>query len=180
MSASTAGAIDAREFRNALGHFATGVAIISAEVNGHKLGATVSSFNSVSLDPPLVLFSLARSSHGLTHWKAASALAVSVLGEHQAELSNRFARSGAKWDGIGERRATNGSPLPPDVLLHLECRPYAVYDGGDHEIFVCEVIGYVNHHPSRLPLIFFSGRYRRLAHVDGVRAPEDNLWLHGW
>lgn len=173
--------MNAREFRNALGQFATGVAIISAEVDGHKLGATVSSFNSVSLDPPLVLFSIARSSYGLAHWKAAKALAISILREHQIELSNRFARSaGAKWEGMGDRRAGNGSPLPPDVLLHFECRPYAVYDGGDHEIFVCEVTSYMIHHPGRLPLIFFSGRYRQLAHHDSVRAPEDNLWLHGW
>ena len=173
--------LNAREFRNALGLFATGVAIISAEVDGNKIGATVSSFNSVSLDPPLVLFSVARNAYGLPLWKAAKALAISVLGEHQIELSNRFARTtGSKWDGLSERRAINGSPLPPDILMHLECRPYAIYDGGDHEIFVCEVTSFTVHHPSALPLVFFSGRYRRLAHDDGTRAPDDNLWLHGW
>lgn len=173
--------LDTRAFRNALGLFATGVAIISAEVDGNKIGATVSSFNSVSLEPPLVLFSIARNAYGLPLWKAAEALAISMLGEHQVELSNRFARAaGSKWEGLGERRTRNGSPLPPDILMHLECRPYAVYDGGDHEIFVCEVTGYTIHHPGALPLLFFSGRYRRLAHDDGARAPDDNLWLHGW
>ena len=181
VSANSDTRLDARAFRNALGLFATGVAIISAEVDGNKIGATVSSFNSVSLDPPLVLFSVARNAFGLPLWKAAKALAISVLGEHQIELSNRFARAtGSKWDGLSERRAGNGSPLPPDILMHLECRPYATYDGGDHEIFVCEVTSFTVHHPSALPLVFFSGRYRRLAHDDGTRAPDDNLWLHGW
>lgn len=178
---TTAGKLDTRAFRNALGRFATGVAIISAEVDGNKLGATVSSFNSVSLEPPLVLFSIARSAYGLAQWKAATALAISILGEHQIDLSNRFARAaGSKWEGLPDRRAGNGSPLPPDVLMHFECRPYAVYDGGDHDIFVCEVTAYAIHQPARQPLLFFSGRYRRLAQEDGTLAPEDNLWLHGW
>lgn len=181
MSHPTPGIGNARDFRDALGLFATGVAVITAEVDGNKLGVTVSSFNSVSLDPPLVLFSIARSAYGLPQWKAAKALAISILAEHQTELSNRFARSsGAKWDGLSGGRAANGAPLPPDVLLHFECRPYAVYEGGDHDIFVCEVTGYTNHHAGRLPLLFFSGRYRRLVRDDGVQAPEENLWLHGW
>ncbi len=64
--------------------------------------------------------------------------------------------------------------------MHLECRPYATYAGGDHEIFVCEVPGHTIHHPGAPPLLFFPGRYRRLARDDGVRAPDDNLWPHGW
>jgi flavin reductase (DIM6/NTAB) family NADH-FMN oxidoreductase RutF len=181
MSDTTAATFNVRDFRNALGLFGTGVAIISAEVDGNKLGATVSSFNSVSLEPALVLFSVARSALGLAQWKTAKAMAISILGENQIELSNRFARAaGSKWEGLADRRAGNGSPLPPDVLMHFECRPYAVYDGGDHEIFVCEVTGYTIHHAGRPPLLFFSGRYRKLAHDDGPRAPEDNLWLHGW
>ncbi len=181
MAAHAPALLNERDFRDALGLFATGVAIISTEVNGNKLGATVSSFNSVSLNPPLVLLSIARTSHGLAQWKAARALAVSILGENQIELSNRFARAAAaKWEGLPDCRAANGAPLPPDSLMHLECKPYAIYDGGDHEIFVCEVTGYSRHQPGQPPLVFFSGRYRRLAHEDGTRAPEENLWLHGW
>jgi len=181
MNAHASGLTDERGFRNALGNFATGVAIITAEVDGIKLGSTVSSFNSVSLKPPLVLFSVAHTAYGLPLWKAAKALAISILAEHQTELSNRFAKSsGAKWDGLGDWRAGNGAPLPPDTLLHFECRPYAVHEAGDHDIFVCEVTSYADHHPGQRPLLFFSGRYRRLAQEDGTRAPEDNLWLHGW
>ena len=175
------GRMDPRAFRNVLGQFATGVAVITAEVDGVKLGATVSSFNSVSLDPPLVLFSIARTALSLPQWRTAKALAISVLGEQQAELSNRFAKSaGAKWDRLPDRRARNGAPLPPDVMLHFEGRPYAVHDGGDHEIFVVEVTGYTQHQPGRLPLVFFCGRYQQLASLDGPSAPNDNMWLHGW
>jgi flavin reductase (DIM6/NTAB) family NADH-FMN oxidoreductase RutF len=173
--------MDPRAFRNALGQFATGVVIITTEVDGVKLGATVSSFNTVSLDPPLVLFSLSRTALGLPHWRAAKAFAISILGEQQTDISNRFAKAaGAKWEGLTDRRAQNGAPLPPDVMLHFECRPYAAYDGGDHEIFVVEVTGYTQHLPGRLPLVFFSGRYQRLASDDGAPAPDDNMWLHGW
>ena len=177
----TPGRMDPRAFRNALGQFATGVVIITTEVDGVKLGATVSSFNTVSLDPPLVLFSLSRTALGLPHWRAAKAFAISILGEQQTDISNRFAKAaGAKWEGLTDRRAQNGAPLPPDVMLHFECRPYAAYDGGDHEIFVVEVTGYTQHLPGRLPLVFFSGRYQRLASDDGAPAPDDNMWLHGW
>lgn len=177
----TPGRMDPRAFRNALGQFATGVAIITTEVDGVKLGATVSSFNAVSLDPPLVLFSLSRTTLALPQWRAAKALAISILGEQQTEISNRFAKAaGAKWEGLTDRRAQNGAPLPPDVMLHFECQHYAAYEGGDHEIFVVEVTGYTHHQPGRLPLVFFSGRYHRLASDDGERAPDDNMWLHGW
>ena len=84
-----------REFRDALGLFATGVVVVTAEVDGVLLGSTVSSFNSVSLAPPLVLFSLARSARTLDLWLRAAHFGVTVLADDQVELSNRFARGGA-------------------------------------------------------------------------------------
>src|SRR5690242_14000434 len=90
-----------REFRDALGQFATGVAVVTAEVEGTLLGATVSSFNSVSLAPPLILFSLARSAQSFPLWLNAKQFGVTVLGENQNDISNRFARGGAdKWAGL--------------------------------------------------------------------------------
>lgn len=182
MAGPAAGAINEREFRNSLGLFGTGVVIISSEVDGEKLGATVSSFNSVSLTPPLVLFSIARTSLALAKWRAATTLAISVLSENQTELSNRFARAtGAKWDGLADKRTRNGAPLPPGCLAHFECVPYAVHNGGDHDIFVVEVKSYEVHHPGARPLLFFAGKYRQLAHDDARPTPPDeNLWLHGW
>lgn len=182
MSDNSSTALNERGLRDALGYFATGVAIITAQIDGEMLGATVSSFNSVSLKPPLVLFSLMRASFAIDRWKAASAFAISILDEEQVSISNRFARAGGnKWSGLDIRRAENGAPLPPGAIAHFECRPYAIYDGGDHDIFVCEVTTYQIRHPKRQPLVFYSGRYRLLDRHDADQAPPlDNSWLHGW
>jgi len=171
---------DQREFRNALGQFATGVAIVTTAVEGTRLGATISSFNSVSLDPPLVLFSLLRNSLGFAQWKKAGAFCVAILGESQKELSNRFAKGGTdKWVGLPDERARNGAPLVPGALAYFECEPYSVCDGGDHEIFVCRVTNFrVRSGPA---LVFFAGKYRELSSLDSEAAPPaDNAWLHGW
>lgn len=95
ISALAMRSFDAREFKSAPGRFATDVAIATANSNGQLLGTTISSFNSVSLTPPLVLFSIARSALGLDLRRAAENYGVTVLAEHQSELSSRFARSGA-------------------------------------------------------------------------------------
>jgi flavin reductase (DIM6/NTAB) family NADH-FMN oxidoreductase RutF len=175
--------LDKREFRNALGQFGTGVTIVTAVVDGNCLGATISSFNSVSLDPPLVLFSLIKNSLGFEQWTKAQAFCVAILGESQQDLSNRFAKAGTnKWDGIGIRKAGNGAPIVPGAIAYFECEPYKLCEGGDHEIFICRVTDFHvkaagDHHP----LIFFGGKYRHLRtlHTDPA-PPTDNLWLHGW
>jgi len=173
--------IDQREFRNVLGQFATGIAIVTATVDGNRIGTTISSFNSVSLDPPLVLFSIANKSLGLMHWKAAKAMTVFILGEDQTELSNRFARAGGdKWAGLESAATANGSPALPGAIARFDCIPYAIYPGGDHEIFVCEVKSFAAA-AKTLPLIFHAGKYRNLKSTDASEAPpEVNMWLHGW
>lgn len=173
---------DQRAFRNALGQFATGVAVVTADVDGAKLGATISSFNSVSIDPPLVLFSLLRNSLGYAQWKRASAYCIAILGEAQQDLSNRFAKGGTdKWNEIGDKRALNGAPMVPGAIAYFECEPYSICDGGDHEVFICRVTNYHTKsgvHPS---LIFFAGKYRHLNSMDGdAGPPANNAWLHGW
>lgn len=174
--------IDMRGFRNVLGQFATGIAIVTATVDGNRLGATISSFNSVSLDPPLVLFSLASKSLGIAQWKAATALTIFILGEHQADLSNRFARAGAdKWADFGDRTSSNGSPWLPGAIASFDCAPFAVYAGGDHEIIVCEVEAFSTAGNTAPPLIFHAGKYRNLKSLEaGEMPPDDNMWLHGW
>lgn len=172
---------DQRVFRNALGRFATGVAIVTASVDGVRLGSTISSFNSVSLDPPLVLFSLLKSALGFAQWKKAEAFCIAILGETQRDLSNTFAKGGTdKWSGVPDERCGNGAPKVPGALAYFECEPYSVCDGGDHEIFICRVVDFhvtPGDHPS---LIFFSGRYRQLAPFEAGTPPADNAWLHGW
>ena len=175
---------DSREFRDALSHFATGVAIATANSRGQFLGTTISSFNSVSLTPPLVLFSIARSALGLDLWRAAENYGVTVLAEHQGELSNRFARSGIdKFKGLRVEAMENGAPLLPDWLAYFACEPYARHDGGDHEIFVGRVLAFRYRRKPRhsRPLVFYRGKYRALESDTDMRPPADvDVWLHGW
>jgi flavin reductase (DIM6/NTAB) family NADH-FMN oxidoreductase RutF len=176
--------LDAREFRNALSHFATGVVVATANCHGQLLGTTISSFNSVSLFPPLVLFSIARSALGLDLWRAAESYGVTVLAEHQTELSNRFARSGLdKFAGLHFEAMDNGAPLFADWLAYFECESYARHDGGDHEIFVGHVTSFRYRPQTELsrPLIFFKGKYRSMASTDNIQSPPDlDVWLHAW
>jgi flavin reductase (DIM6/NTAB) family NADH-FMN oxidoreductase RutF len=169
-----------REFRDALGQFATGVCIITTEVDGILLGATVNSFNSVSLAPPLILFSLARSAQTLELWLKAKHFGVTVLAEGQTDLSNRFARGGAdKWKGLAPLRGKSGVPLLRDGLVTLECEMYATHEGGDHEIILGKVLEFSR--TSTTPLLFHGGRYQRLHSDQEIETPPNfDVWLHGW
>jgi flavin reductase (DIM6/NTAB) family NADH-FMN oxidoreductase RutF len=173
-----------QQFREALGAFATGIAVVTAVTEGgERIGATVSSFNSVSLDPPLVLFSMARTSRAFTTWQNVSHFAVNVLAEHQDHVSTKFARSlNDKWEGARHVAGTHGAPLLSDTLAAFECARYANYDGGDHAIIVGRVLA-VHHRKQAdaVPLIFFGSKYRRLARERDIETPVDaDYWLHGW
>ena len=171
-----------RQFRDALGLFATGVTVVTAEVDGVKLAATVSSFNAVSLSPPLVLFSIARKAASFAHWSKADSFAVMVLDVAQTETSSHFAKAGSdKWAGVTSAPGiASGAPILPDFIVSFECRIYARYDGGDHEIFVGHVLDLSVRNPSANPLIFYGGKYRALSaeRADSPRAPD--VWLYGW
>lgn len=171
-----------REFRNALGQFATGVVIATAEVDGQRIGSTMSSFNTVSLTPPLILFSIALSARGLAAWQAAQHYGVTVLAAHQIDLSNRFAKAQTdKWEGLEIAKMENGAPLLPDWLAYFECTPYARYEGGDHEIFVGRVTRFKSRASTSSPLLFFQGKYRHLESDVPVHPPLDSeVWPHAW
>lgn len=155
--------------RDVLGCFPTGVAVVTAVTpHGDLHGVTVNSFNSVSLDPPLVLFSLSRHLNSLPAIESATAFAINFLCDHQAHLSSRFAAALTdKWTGIDYRVGFTGAPVLAEALAVVECRPYAQYDGGDHVIFVLRVT-HIESDATRYPLVFFRGRYHTLA------APEQN------
>lgn len=155
--------------RDVLGCFPTGVAVVTAvTADGDLHGVTINSFNSVSLDPPLVLFSLSRDLKSLHALENAAAFGVNFLREDQAHLSSRFAAALAdKWRGIDFRAGFTGAPVLAQALAVLECRPYARYDGGDHVIFVLRVT-HIEADATRYPLVFFRGQYHTLA------APEQN------
>lgn len=161
---------DARAFRHALGQFATGVAVVTASTaDGAVVGMTMSSFNSVSLDPPLVLFSVARNAYSLPAMRAAKGFGINILAQHQQDLSNRFARAlEDKWHAVEHHRGVHDAPLIAGAIAHFECEPYARHDGGDHEIFLARVLRFSAPHVGD-PLIFFRGRYHALASGESAR-----------
>ncbi|MFC7400621.1 flavin reductase family protein [Chelatococcus sp. GCM10030263] len=163
-------AFDARLFRRALGQFATGVAVVTGlSPAGERLGMTVSSFNAVSLEPPLVLFSIARGALSLPAMLELEGYAVNVLSREQANLSGRFARPASdKWTDIEHATGHAGAPLLPGVLAHFECAAHARHDGGDHVIFVGRVVSFAWNDETE-PLLFFRGAYRE---VNALRAEQ--------
>jgi len=171
--------MEARAFRRSLGEFATGVAVVTARgKNGVLVGVTMSSFNSVSVDPPLVLFSVDRAALSLSSMLEAKGFAINVLAREQENVSNQFARAlSNKWEQVSTTVGHAEAPLISGALAHFECEPYANYDGGDHVIFVVRVIRHTTHPASPAPLIFFRGRYRDL--VEGSeRESEWPLPIH--
>ena len=134
--------LDTRRFRDALGQFPTGVTIITTVTpGGDRLGMTISSFNSLSLDPPLVLFSIWRKANSFAAWQQAGRYAINVLSENQEELSNKFAYpKGEKWIGQTVLTGKAGLPLLPNAVIAFECEAYSRHDGGEPEIFVGRVV----------------------------------------
>jgi len=150
-----------RELRDALGQFATGVTVITTMTPSGPLGITANSFASVSLDPPLVLWSPARKSARFPFFEAASHFAVHVLGRDQQALAERFARRGDDFSGIALSRGLGDAPLIPGCVARLECRHAAHYDGGDHLIVTGEVLRLVER--AGPPLVYHRGSYGALA-----------------
>jgi flavin reductase (DIM6/NTAB) family NADH-FMN oxidoreductase RutF len=175
--------LDPRRFRTALGQFATGVTIVTTiSPEGERLGMTISSFNSLSLDPPLVLFSIVRGAHSFSAWQKAQRYAINVLNEEQEELSNRFAKPrGEKWVGQSVLSGKTGVPLLPNAVVTFECEAFSRHDGGDHEIFVGRVVE-VHENRGKLghPLIFHGGKYRRLSEREAHAVPDEASFLQGW
>ncbi|MGI9261619.1 MAG: flavin reductase family protein [Woeseiaceae bacterium] len=133
--------IDPDEFRRALGRFATGLTVVTTlDGNGEKVGITVSSFNSVSLVPPLILWSVGVDSLSYDVFTAANYFAVHILAKNQEDLSDRFALSGEnKFDGFDCREGLHGVPILPEFLACFECSTEHIYPGGDHKIVVGRV-----------------------------------------
>lgn len=181
MSGGEAAAFGEREFRDALGFFATGIAVVTARVGEVNIATTVSSFNAVSLNPPLVLFSIARGAFSFAAWHKIDAFAVMVLSESQSDISNRFAKSGGdKWRGLEPPAGRVGAPLLSEWLACFECVVHDRADGGDHEIIIGRVMHLKIGQPSAGPLIFYRGKYRVLGAEDLPTPRSPDLWLYGW
>lgn len=158
--------IDQREFRNAVGCFATGITVITTlDADGAPVGITANSFTSLSLTPPLVLFCLDISSSSFEAFHRNRHFAVNVLDEGQQELSAHFARSNInKWDGMAYETWDTGCPVLGGCLANLECDIDSVFEGGDHVIIVGKVVRMrYDEEASGHPLLYYRGRYGQIA-----------------
>jgi len=155
-----------RELRNALGCFATGITVVTArDSDGQPVGLTVNSFNSVSLEPPLIVWSLGLQTKVRPVFEACSHYAINVLAEDQVHISHRFAsRDPDKFAGLHLTDGIEGVPLLDGCCARFECRNTTRVPGGDHLIFISEVVRFGS--SDRPPLLFHAGAYRKLAPRD--------------
>jgi flavin reductase (DIM6/NTAB) family NADH-FMN oxidoreductase RutF len=157
----TPDADNARAFRDALGRFATGVCVITAQGPEGPMGFTANSFASLSMDPPLVLWSPAKTSSRYPVLVAARHYSIQVLGAGQVDISGRFVRGGAGFDGLAHEVNAEGVPVIPGCLSRFDCEQHALFDGGDHTIVVGRVIRAAL--STGAPLVFSAGRYGSFA-----------------
>ncbi len=155
-------AIDNNEFRRVLGHFATGVTVVTTVYDDVLYGITVSSFTSLSLDPQLVLICISNDAPSHAALQGAGHFAVNILAEDGEHLSRRFAsRDLDKFKGIAFHPGANGAPLLDDALATLECRIVRETEGGDHTIFIAEVTA--ADATDDKPLLYYRSGYHKLA-----------------
>lgn len=165
MLEGTTGAFDTKAFRQALGTFPTGVAIITTrDSEGRPIGITCNSFSSVSLEPPLVLWSLRTASKNLSAFRACNGFAINVLADDQSELSARFASSSIadKFCGVDYWLSAEGLPLIGGSIARFHCETFAEHEAGDHVIFIGHVTQF-EHAREDDPLVFYKGAYMMLA-----------------
>jgi flavin reductase (DIM6/NTAB) family NADH-FMN oxidoreductase RutF len=158
-SGFTPGADTARAFRDALGRFATGVTIVTINRPTGPMGFTANSFSSLSMDPPLVLWSLAKSAQRYPYFAGAQHFAIHVLAAEQLHLIDRFHRTGPGFDGLKHDLGAHGVPLFDGALARFECELHTTYEGGDHLIVVGRVHRVVCEDGA--PLVFLEGRFRQ-------------------
>ena len=153
---------DTRAFRECFGRFATGVTVVTcADAQQRPCGITANSFSSVSLEPPLVLWSIGKESNSLNAYLNAQHFAVNVLASHQQALSAHFSQSDhTLFDHVEYTMSDYGVPLLPNSLASYECRTYQTHDCGDHHIIVGEVLSLSSNDGD--PLLFYRGEYREL------------------
>ena len=151
-----------RHFRDVLGHFSTGVVVVTAAAPDGPAGMTCQSVVSLSLDPPLVLFCPAKSSTSWPRIRVAGHFCLNILAADQEALCATFARSGGdKFAGVGWAPGATGAPVLAGTLAHVECNLEVVHDGGDHEIAVGSVVDLSIRRAAR-PLVFFRGTFHAL------------------
>ncbi|MBK5477525.1 flavin reductase [Pseudomonas sp. TH21] len=158
-------ALEPLSFREALGHYASGITVITSHVDGEPIGFTCQSFYSVSVSPPLVSFSVMSSSASYPRIRKAGRFAVNILSGEQVTISNQFARRGTdKWHGVEWQASPLGNPLLGGSLQWLDCEIHAEYAAGDHLIVIGEVKALnLQETAATQPLLYFKGQYCNLA-----------------
>ena len=159
---------DSKELRQVFSQFPTGVTVITTRSSdGEPIGVTASSFNTVSVSPALVLWSIDKGAHSLEAFKNCEYFAVNILSDKQIALSNCFAGRGQdKFNGVDYAMGLGDSPLLPEALTQLQCKNWNIYEGGDHLIMIGEVIEYKVSENAR-PLVFSQGSYSQASpHYD--------------
>lgn len=158
-------AIEPLSFREALGHYASGITVITSHVDGEPIGFTCQSFYSVSVSPPLVSFSVMSSSASYPRIRQAGRFAVNILSGEQVTISNQFARRGTdKWHGVEWQASPLGNPLLGGCLHWLDCEIHAEYAAGDHLIVIGEVKALnLQETAATQPLLYFKGQYCNIA-----------------
>ena len=154
---------DGKALRQCLGKFATGVTVVTCtDAGGNPCGITANSFSSVSLEPPLILWNIAKVSNSIDAYLNAEYFVINVLSAKQQALSSHFARSDhAFFDDVEYTLSGNGAPLLPDTLAVYECRTYQTHDCGDHHIIIGEITEFRSADGD--PLLYFGGNYREIA-----------------
>jgi len=152
--------IDKNELRRIMGHFATGVTVITTiSKEGTAYGLTANALMSVSLEPPLLLISVDKKAESYPYFEQSRVFTINVLRDDQEGLSRRFAVSGGnKFEGVAYHRGANDVPILEETLAHIECRLYAAYDGGDHTLYLGEILEAETREGG--PLLFYRGGYR--------------------
>lgn len=171
---------DAQRFRQVMGHFATGVTVITGRHEGEPVGFACQAFAALSLDPPLVLFCPAKASGTWPRIARIGELAVNVLSAEQPDLARRFGVSAAnKFDGVAWTPAPNGAPLLADVLTWACCTVETVHDAGDHFVVIARVTRLGGTVAGR-PLLFYRGRFAQGAPAEPGTMPEVVDTLLSW
>jgi flavin reductase (DIM6/NTAB) family NADH-FMN oxidoreductase RutF len=163
--------ITAAAFRHAMGHFVTGVTVVtSVSADGQPVGTTANAVSSLSLEPPLILVCFDRVSLTLQAVRAHGAFAVNMLADAQRQLSVNFARRGlaAAWEGVGHEAGATGSPRLHGAVAVVECTVEHELPGGDHEIIVGRVRDVHTAEPGVTPLVYWRGAYASLAGESGA------------
>jgi flavin reductase (DIM6/NTAB) family NADH-FMN oxidoreductase RutF len=153
---------DSRKQRKIMGQFATGVTVVTTGGEAGQHGLTANAVASLSLHPPLVLVAVEKRAHSLDYLKKNRCFAVNILRLDQEDISRRFATPGPKdFSGLDLTRATTSAPILSDCVAYVDCRVVEILPGGDHDIFIGEIVAGEFH--GGPPLLYFAGGYRRLA-----------------